>query len=122
MAELGWSASEVMQDHLQNLMSQGYMTASEHATCHVPEDPASHVYTGEYVMACAAFYEWCAITLISLLFATALQPETASLNPLGDLVHGGFGHEHLILRSIITYYIYVCIYIYEKHNCFRYLQ
>jgi hypothetical protein len=88
MVELGWSASEVTQDYLQNLVSQGYMTASKHVTCHVPEDPASHVYSEGYIMACATFYEWCAITLISLLFATVLRPETASLDPLGYLAHG----------------------------------
>jgi hypothetical protein len=57
MAELGWTASEVMQGHLQNLMSQGYMTMAELATCCVPEDPASVALAGGYVMACMAFYE-----------------------------------------------------------------
>jgi hypothetical protein len=46
MAELGLPTSEVMQEHLQNLMSQGYKTAAELATCHVPEDPASLVPVG----------------------------------------------------------------------------
>jgi hypothetical protein len=58
MAELGWAASEVTQEHLQNLVSQGYMMAAELATCHVPEDPASPVQAGRYVMACMTFYEW----------------------------------------------------------------
>jgi hypothetical protein len=57
MAELGWTTSEVTQEHLQNLVSQGYMTAAELVTCRVFEDPASPAPLGGYVMACAAFYE-----------------------------------------------------------------
>jgi hypothetical protein len=34
------------------------MTAVELATCHVPEDPASHASAGGYVVACTTFYEW----------------------------------------------------------------
>jgi hypothetical protein len=41
MAESIWPPSEVMQEHLQNLMSQGYMTVAELATYRVPEDPSS---------------------------------------------------------------------------------
>jgi hypothetical protein len=58
MVELNWIALEVMQEHLQNLVSQGYMTAMEVATCHVPEDPASPVQVGGNVVACTTFYEW----------------------------------------------------------------
>jgi hypothetical protein len=47
MAELGLPVSEVTQEHMQNLMSQGYMTAAELATCHMPEDPLSPVPTGD---------------------------------------------------------------------------
>jgi hypothetical protein len=57
MVGLGWSMSVVMQEHLQNLMSLGYMIAAKLATCRVPEDPTSHVPTGGYVVACTAFYE-----------------------------------------------------------------
>jgi hypothetical protein len=57
MAELGWTTSEVMQEHLQNLMSQGYMTTVELATCHMPEDLASLIQAGGYIMACTASYE-----------------------------------------------------------------
>jgi hypothetical protein len=57
MAELGWTASEVTQEHLQNLMSQGYMTAVELATCCVSEDPTSPALVAGYVMVCTAFYE-----------------------------------------------------------------
>jgi hypothetical protein len=57
MTELGWTASEVMQEHLQNLVSQGYMMAAELANCHVPEDPTSPIQAGRYVMACTTFYE-----------------------------------------------------------------
>jgi hypothetical protein len=59
MAGLGWSMSVVMQEHLQNLVSLGYITATELATCRVPKDPTSPVSTwgGGYVMVCAMFYE-----------------------------------------------------------------
>jgi hypothetical protein len=46
-----------MQEHLQNLMSQGYMTVAELATGCVPEDPASPALVGGYIVACTAFYE-----------------------------------------------------------------
>jgi hypothetical protein len=49
--------SEVIPEHLQNLMSLGYMTVVELATCCVPEDPASPAPMGGYIMVCAAFYE-----------------------------------------------------------------
>jgi hypothetical protein len=50
MAELGWTASVVMQEHLQNLVSQGYMTTTKLATCHVLEDPTSPApVTGYFV-------------------------------------------------------------------------
>jgi hypothetical protein len=57
MAELGWTALEVMQDLLQNLMSQGYMMTVELVTCCVPEDPTSPISVGGYVVACAVFYK-----------------------------------------------------------------
>jgi hypothetical protein len=58
MVESSWPVSEVMQEHLQNLMSQGYMTAMELATCRVPEDYASPAPVGGwYVMSFMAFYE-----------------------------------------------------------------
>jgi hypothetical protein len=57
MAELGWTVLEVTQEHLQNLVSQGYTMAVELATCRVPEDPASPVQAGAYVVACVAFYK-----------------------------------------------------------------
>jgi hypothetical protein len=59
MAEFGWSTLEVMQEHLQHLVSQEYMTMAELATCRVPEDPASPIQAGGggYVVACATFFE-----------------------------------------------------------------
>jgi hypothetical protein len=57
MAELGWTASEVTQEHLQNLVSQGHMTVGELASCCVPEDPASPIQARGYIMACTTFYE-----------------------------------------------------------------
>jgi hypothetical protein len=46
-----------MQVHLQNLVSQGYMTTIELATCHVPEDPASPVLAGGGGDTSSLFYE-----------------------------------------------------------------
>jgi hypothetical protein len=57
MTESGWPASEIMQEHLQNLVSLGYMTAAERATCRVPVDHASPAPVGGYVVACSTFYE-----------------------------------------------------------------
>jgi hypothetical protein len=48
---------ETMQEHLQNLVSQGYMTTAELATCRVLADPAFHTPGAGYVKACLAFYE-----------------------------------------------------------------
>jgi hypothetical protein len=48
---------EVTQEHLQNLVSQGYMTVVKLATCQVLEDPASLALTGGYVVACTVIYE-----------------------------------------------------------------
>jgi hypothetical protein len=56
MAKPGWIASEVTQEHMQNLVSQGYVTAVELVTCYMPDDPASHVLVVGYVMACVMFY------------------------------------------------------------------
>jgi hypothetical protein len=41
MTETSWPASETTQEHLQNLKSQGYMTAAELATYRVLADPAT---------------------------------------------------------------------------------
>jgi hypothetical protein len=57
MAESSWPASEVTQEHLENLMSLWYLTTAELATCSVPEDPASPTPAGGYVVACMMFYE-----------------------------------------------------------------
>jgi hypothetical protein len=57
MAEQGWILLEVTQVHLQDLVSQGFMTTVELATCHVPEDPASPVPAKGYVVAYVAYYE-----------------------------------------------------------------
>jgi hypothetical protein len=57
MVELGWSTSDTMQEHLQNLVSQGYITAAELATSYMPKDPTSPILMGGYVVACVAFYE-----------------------------------------------------------------
>jgi hypothetical protein len=57
MVEQGWIPSEVTQVHLQDLVSQGFMMAVEHLTCHVLKDPTSPMLAGGYVVACASFYK-----------------------------------------------------------------
>jgi hypothetical protein len=57
MVELGWPVLEITTEHLQNLVSQGYMSAVKLATCRVTADPASPILTVGYVVACSPFYE-----------------------------------------------------------------
>jgi hypothetical protein len=57
MVGQGWIASEATQEHLQNLVSQGYITTAELVTCHMPNDPSSPVLAGGYAVSCATFYE-----------------------------------------------------------------
>jgi hypothetical protein len=57
LLELSWPASEVTQEHLQNIVSNGYMIAAEFATCLVPVDHVSPTLAKEYIVVCAAFYE-----------------------------------------------------------------
>jgi hypothetical protein len=49
--------SEVTQEHLQDLVSRGFMPTAELATCRVPEDPTFPVPVAGYVVACSAFYK-----------------------------------------------------------------
>jgi hypothetical protein len=83
----------VMQEHLQNLMSQGSMTVAELAACHVPEDSAPPFHSGWGICRGMRGIQrariWCSSTLISLLFAIVLRLRTVSLDPLRDLTHGG---------------------------------
>jgi hypothetical protein len=55
MLEQGWILSEVMLGHLQDIVSQGFLMAVEHVTCHVVEDPTSPVPAGEYMVAYMVF-------------------------------------------------------------------
>jgi hypothetical protein len=55
MAESGWPMSVIMQEHLQNLVSQGYLTEAELATYHVHVDLASRALVGGYIVVCLAF-------------------------------------------------------------------
>jgi hypothetical protein len=57
MAELGWPVLETTQEHLQNLVCLGYMTAMALATCCVPTDPPFPAPRVGYVVACLVFYE-----------------------------------------------------------------
>jgi hypothetical protein len=57
MVETRWPELEVTQEHLQNIVSQGYMTTMEFATCLVPVDPVSPTPVKDYIVVCAALYE-----------------------------------------------------------------
>jgi hypothetical protein len=62
MVDLSWPMKNVMQEHLQSLVSQGYTTAVELATNHALADPASPAPVGRYVVASTTFYErWFAV-------------------------------------------------------------
>jgi hypothetical protein len=55
--DLDWPTLEVMQENLQNLVSQGYMTVAELETYRVPDDAAFPALAGGHVVACAMFYK-----------------------------------------------------------------
>jgi hypothetical protein len=57
MAELDWALLETTLEHLQNLLSQGYMAVAELATCLVPTEPAFPAPGAGYVVECWAFYD-----------------------------------------------------------------
>jgi hypothetical protein len=57
MSELSWPVSEATQEHLQKLMSQGYMTMTELDTCLVPVDSPIPTPVGGDVVACVVFFE-----------------------------------------------------------------
>jgi hypothetical protein len=80
MAQPGWLASEIMQEHLQNLVSQGYMTAAELATCHVPMDPVFPV----------SVWIWYTVTPIPSLASIVLWLGAASFDSFRDLAYCGF--------------------------------
>jgi hypothetical protein len=46
-----------MLEHLQKLVSQGFMMATELMTCHMPENPMSPAPVERYVVSFMAFYE-----------------------------------------------------------------
>jgi hypothetical protein len=77
MVELSRLASEIMQEHLQNLVSQGYFTVVELATCRVPADPASSALVGGIccgVLDVLRVGIWCTLTMIPSLSAIVLWP------------------------------------------------
>jgi hypothetical protein len=53
-----WIPSTIMQDHLQSLMSQGFMMATELMTHHVPEDPMFPTPAEGNMVSFVGFYEW----------------------------------------------------------------
>jgi hypothetical protein len=58
MAEQDWTSSKVMQEHLQNLVSQEFMMAAELVTCRVPKDPMPPALAEVYMVSFMVFYEW----------------------------------------------------------------
>jgi hypothetical protein len=57
MVEQDWTPSKVTHEHLQNLMSQGFMTVAKLRTYCVLEDPMSPAPTEGYVVSFVALYE-----------------------------------------------------------------
>jgi hypothetical protein len=57
MAEQDWTPSTIMPDHLQKLMKQGFMMATEHMACRVLEDPAFPTPSEGDVVSFMAFFE-----------------------------------------------------------------
>jgi hypothetical protein len=47
-----------MQDHLQSLVSHGFMTVMELVAYRMPEDPTSPAPVEGYVVAFVVFYKW----------------------------------------------------------------
>jgi hypothetical protein len=93
MEESSWPALEVTWEHLQNLISKGYMIAVEFATCLVPVDHVSPAPTKGYIMVCVGFYEQGFGVLLhrflhSLLWSYGL--ELHHLTPLGILHMAAF--------------------------------
>jgi hypothetical protein len=91
MVEQGWIASEVTQEHLQNLVSQGYMMAASSRPVVCPRIPDLPCQWGIRRGLCGVLQARVrrAITHISLLFTVVLWPRTASLDPLEGLTHSG---------------------------------
>jgi hypothetical protein len=54
---VGLPMLEVMQGHLHSIVSQGYMTAVDLATCRVHKDHASPILAGGYTVLYIVFYE-----------------------------------------------------------------
>jgi hypothetical protein len=80
-----------MKEHLQNLVSQGYMTAAELATYRVPDDPASPPWQWDMSWHAQRSMneDLCAITLISLFPTAVLQLGAASPDSFGDPAYCG---------------------------------
>jgi hypothetical protein len=97
MVEQGWILLEVMLEHLQDLMSQGFMTAVELVTYHVPKDPASRVPAGRYVVASTAFYMWGFIVPSYWFLRSLLQFYDLELHHLTPL-------EILHIAALVTLY------------------
>jgi hypothetical protein len=57
MGEQDWTPFKVTQEHLTNLVSQGFMTVTELMTYHMPKDPVAPVPVEGYVVSFMAFYE-----------------------------------------------------------------
>jgi hypothetical protein len=57
MAQQDWAPSKAMQCHLQSLMNQGFMMATELAACRMPEDLTFRAPAEGYVVTLVAFCE-----------------------------------------------------------------
>jgi hypothetical protein len=86
MAELGWPMLETTQEHLQNLVSQGYMTTAELATIVFLRILLSHPGGGicRGVLSVLRARIWHASALIPPFAAVVLWLGAASSNSFGD--------------------------------------
>jgi hypothetical protein len=85
MVELSWPAQEVMQEHLQNLISQMYMIVAEGYLCargSCISCSSDGIHRG--VRGVLRVMLWCAITSISSLVVVLLQLGAASPDSFGD--------------------------------------
>jgi hypothetical protein len=91
MVESGWTMSKVTQEHLQNLVSRGYMIVAELATCLLPVDPAFPAPVGGVRRGMCNILRarmHCAVTLISPFVTAVLWIGAASFDSFRDPAYG----------------------------------
>jgi hypothetical protein len=88
--------SEVTQEHLQNLISQGCMTVTKLAICRVPKDPTSPAPAGGIRRVMGGILRagiWSVVTSISLVATIVLWLGDASIDSFATLCEAYMGIE-----------------------------